>query len=185
MIPRSADKEISLLGIGAQEEFRREQLVNFLRFWRVIIPLSLGVLLIAFVAADLFLANVKRSLGSQALMLKPSEIAALESFENEAKHFNKSVTYLQTVLGSLRPKQIILQKVVQIADSAGIALNRLYMQSANAPITLNGEAKTEDQILNFKKSLEEDVSFANLQLPLTEIKSGPTGLSFSMSFTLK
>jgi Tfp pilus assembly protein PilN len=186
LMSRGADTEISLLGVGAREEFRREQLLNFIRFWRVMTPLVLGVLLVAFVGADVFLVNIRRSLESQTVFqLKEPDIAAIDALETEVQQFNKSVAYLTTATQSIKPKQPVAQKIISLADASGVTLNRIHMQGASAPVAVSGGAKSEDQILNFKKALDSDPLFTNVQLPLTDIKSGVGApLVFSVSFSL-
>ncbi|MDO8504567.1 MAG: hypothetical protein Q7S36_01815, partial [Candidatus Liptonbacteria bacterium] len=53
--PRRSDNEISLLGINAREEFGREQVLGFLRFWRILMPAAIAIFLVAFFGTNLAL----------------------------------------------------------------------------------------------------------------------------------
>jgi len=66
----------------------------------------------------------------------------------------------------------------------GRTLAEMNFRSPDLPISLSGSASSEDNILNFKNSLEEDPQFSNIVLPLTGIQSAGGIVRFSMTFSL-
>ncbi|MCR4328141.1 MAG: hypothetical protein NUV53_01350 [Patescibacteria group bacterium] len=187
LIPRREDKDISLLGVGAQERFRQEQIMDFISFWRVTIPIVVSILLITFVSADMFLINLRRSLESQAVFqLKQSEVREIETLRGQAERFNRTVAMIQTAQKSIRPKEPLFEKMADLFTQYEITINRINFQGGDVPVSLSGEAPTESSILDLKKALDADSEISSVQLPLTDIKkSSGKGFSFSLSFGAK
>ncbi|MDO8536821.1 MAG: hypothetical protein Q7R94_01080 [bacterium] len=186
LMPRKQDKEMSLLGIGAEDEFRHEQAINFMEFWRLAMPISLGVLLISFFLADLFLIQTRRSLETQSLFnVSPEQAKENQILEDQAKEFNRNVALISSIQKSATIKSDFWTKVHGLMSASGVTASRFSFQSPDAPISLSGEAASPDQISNFKKALEGDPAFQNINLPLDQIKSGPQGVTFSMTFWAK
>ncbi len=183
IMSRKEDKELSLLGIGAKEEFRREQLMDFLRLWRLIMPVSLGVLVLLFFLSDLFLVQSRATIESQELFnLSADQTKESATLQAEAKEFNRSVAMIKSVQASYLPKSNFLEKIKNLTTSSGIEMSALSFHSVGEPIQFEGAARSEDQIISFKKSLEADPQFKDINLPITSIHSDGTTVRFSMSF---
>lgn len=184
--PRGGDKEMSLSGIGAEEEFRREQLLNFLGFWRLLMPIALSLLLIFFITADLFLIQTHRSLESQSSFgLSGEQGKEIRSLDAKIQEFNRSTALIRSVQKSLMAKHKLWEKIRGLAALNAVTINRFYLQNTVAPMILSGEAKSENQIVGFKKALEADSMFMDINMPLSDIKTSPAGLSFSLNFRMR
>lgn len=184
--PRSKDKDISLLDVGAEEEFRRERLITFTDFWRLLTPVSLGFLLALFLLADLFLIQTHQSLESQSLFgLGSKRAKENQALQAQAADFNRSVAMIKSVQDATFLQGKFLEKIRALMASSGLTLNKLTFRSPGFPVSLSGLAGSEDQIVSFKKALEEDPAFGDVDLPLSGIRSGPGGPSFSMTFQLQ
>lgn len=183
--PRNRDKEMSLLGIGAEEEFRREQLLGFTRLWRLLVPVSLGVLLVSFLLADAFLIQTQRSLEAQALFnLNSAQANESQALQAKAAEFNKEVSFIDAVAKSASSRSKFLEKFSQLLVSHGITSDRLSFGSPANPISMSGEAQSEAKIADFKKAIESDPGFKEINLPLSDIRHVAGGVSFSISFKL-
>ncbi len=183
--PRSQDKEMSLLGIGAEEEFRREQLTNFADFWRLLMPLALGMLLVLFLLADLFLLRTRQSLESQSLF-NLNEVQAKENqaLQDRARDFNKEVAWIGGAEKATVFRSKFLGKISGLLVSHGIIADRLVFGSPDAPIIISGVAQSETRIADLKKAIEGDPAFQAVSLPLSDVRPGQSGVSFSMTFRL-
>jgi len=182
--PRDQDEEISLLGIDASEEFRREEVMGFAKFWRVMTPVALAVLFAVFFGSYIFLKSQKDNLESASLKIPPQQENEINSLEKQATEFNRLVALVTQIdLGNFS-KASVLERVKNIADGAGIVLNRFYFLGGGGQALITGTAKSQDQLLNFKKAMEVDSHFQNVKLPLEGVKSGPDGLSFSVNFSI-
>jgi len=101
LVSRRQDKELSLLGFGAEEEFRREQFIDFIRLWRLAMPAALGVLLLMFFLADIFVIQTRKNLESQTLFnLSSEQLKEIETLQAGAKEFNKIVAAIKAVQGA-------------------------------------------------------------------------------------
>ncbi len=180
---RGKDKEMSLSGVGADDEFRREQAINFARFWRLLMPAALGILLAAFVVSDLFLSQVKNSLESHALFnLKPEQAKENQALQAQAGEFNGIVALIRGVQNPSVLKSQMWEKVFGIMSAHNITLTRFSLSSSDAPSTLLGMAPTIDDLSSFKKALQDDGHFQSIDLPFSSIQQNAGNVSFSMTF---
>lgn len=183
MMPRRDDTEISLLGMSAQEEFRREQIHSFLSFWRVLVPASLAVLLVAFVAGYFFLDGFRKSLDPQAsAALKLPVSAELADLRVQAERFNDTVGMIQSVNAGRARKGRILSVLLEILNRRSIDVSRLEIGEPAVRVVLQGTAATEDDIIALKNELVITPGFKDVQLPLTAIKQQNSSYSFSLTF---
>lgn len=177
------DREMTLLGISAQEEFRREQILNFLEFWRVLMPTSLGLLLAVFVLAETFLIRLNKNLDTRAAEIVRSDRSAeIKGLQTQAEEFNRSVALIQNALGESRARFEPAAKVNDLLRKREIVLLRFWDQGSSLPIIVNGRARTEADIRDFAEELGKSGEFQNINLPLSEIRQAADGVQFSVTF---
>jgi len=182
--PRGKDNETSLLGIGASEEFHRERLLELARFWRLLLPASLGVLLLAFFLADIFLVQTKASLESQALFtLSAAQAAQDTALANQATQFNAEVAWIKAAEQTSISEAAFWDAISAVTAPNNVTIDHLSFQSPGAPISLTGEAVSESDLTNFKNALNANPKFQDVQLPLSSVNLSSAGVSFSMTFT--
>ncbi len=181
----SGDQELSLLGIDSREEFQRERLLSFLRLWRLAMPLSMGLFVLLFFLADLFLAQSDKSIGSESLFnVSGEQFKESQTLQAEAKDFNSQVAMIRAAEDQIFSKGKILRKLQGLLSANSITMNDLNFSSPGQPITLRGATNSEDKLLAFKNALEKDPAFKNVDLPITGINSQGGQVNFSMSFSL-
>lgn len=183
-IPLRDDKELSLLGIDTKAQYRREQTLNFLRFWSSVVPAALTVLLFAFLGSYYILARAETDLKNRPTIELTQEQKNQESaLEKEAQAFNKEVSMLLGIQQIYNPaKATLLQRLTPVADAYQITLNRVTYATGGA-VTLMGESRIHDSILSFRDELSKEAPFKNVDLPFQNIQPSPNGFSFSMTFT--
>ncbi len=185
-LSRAKDQDINLFGISVQEEFRRWQMADFLKFWQLLLPVSFSVLLVTILSGYWFLINLNHSLKVQSLsMASDKQVEEISSLEAKIKDFNRSVALISSIQQSSRPKTPLMDKMNGFMSRAGLILDRFYLLSGGLPLTLSGEAKSQDQILNFKNALTADPSLNSVNLLLSDIKPQDNGFSFSINFMMK
>lgn len=184
LIPRGQDTVISLTDVGTEEEFRHQQLLNFIRIWRNVLTAILGFSILIFAGADLFfvqnekvfetkLRNQSASQGSQEALV----------LEKEAVDFNKKAGMILAAYSETSDWLPIIERIQELAGKT-IILDRIYIQSKEVPLVVIGRTLSEGSILNFKSSLNQ--YFENVDLPLSSIKETPGGfISFTVNFRLK
>ncbi len=182
MSSRRNDTEISLLGIDAQDEFQQEQVVAFLRFWRSLLPASLLVLLLSVIAVNYVLDDINTSLAEKLSRLaSPEQVKEMSLIETEATNFNRLVGLLSS-LDSIPPKTVVIKNISEIADKNQITITRIYNQANNVPYKLTGQARSQDELIAFKKDLDSNPVLINVVLPLSNIKANSQGVDFSLTF---
>ena len=184
-IPQREDKDISLLGVTAQEEFWRHQLIHFLYFWRLLLPVGLSILLLAFLGADFFLLNTKKNLERQSqIAVSPEQTKEMDLLQDEVTRFNRSVIILGKIQGTSAPRSYFFAKLGAMLKANRITLERVSYQGVGTSVTLAGYAASEEDIIAFKKAIDDDPQFEAVSLPLTDVKISSQGRSFSMTFSV-
>ncbi len=184
--PREEDEDINLFGMTVQEEFYQQRIMDFVGFWRILIPSSLAILVVFLFITRLFLGSMSKSLESQSsLRLNPQQAAEIASISSKIKEFNKSVSLLSKIQGSMKPKTDIIDKLTLMMNINGIVANRVYFQSEEQPIDFSGEAESQEKILSFKNALSQNPAFTSVNLNLSDIKQSERGFSFTITFSLK
>jgi len=180
------EKEINLLGEGAQDAFKKDEFIHFLNLWRVVVPVALSLLIVTYALASGFLANTQRSIESQSdFTLATAQVNEITALTASSTEFNQMVSLLQVLESGQKPKYLVLNRILGLAATSSVELNHIVFQSLDAPIYTGGSAQDENNILNFKKAIESDPSFANVSLPLTSIQGAVgTGFTFTMTFNL-
>ena len=183
LLPRRQDAEISLLGVSAQEEFRREQIHSFLGFWRVLVPAALTVLLVAFMGSYIFLNGFQKSLdphASAALRLPVS--TELINLRTQAARFNGALEMIEFANSTRAKKGGILSTLLEIFNRRGISILKLEMGEPAAPARLQGLSPSEEDIIALKNELVITPGFKDVQLPLIDIRQQGATYAFSMTF---
>ncbi|MBI2033992.1 MAG: hypothetical protein HYT13_02755 [Candidatus Liptonbacteria bacterium] len=185
LVSRREDKDVSLTKVGTQEEFRREQIIGFLRFWRAASLVVLGILIIVLGGVNLFLIEIQGSLESQPkFQLSEEQSKEFKDLTDRASDFNRSIVLIKNIQSQVKSKGKFLDKLKKLLEANSINLTQFSFSSFGSPLTLTGEAAATDKILNFKTSLKEDSQFENVDLPITNIKTSLQGFSFTASFSI-
>ncbi|MEK7076908.1 MAG: hypothetical protein AAB967_01615, partial [Patescibacteria group bacterium] len=183
--PRRQDKEMNLLGPDAQKEFRDQHLIAFLRFWRVMVPISLGLLAAVFLAGDLFLMKIKQDLEKDPIHTPGDQnLAAIQELQEQVRLFNASVASIASLRNELAPKHAVLEKINALASQNNVTVTRFSFRGFGKGSSFAGEASSEDRVRAFKNTLEKDGSFQAVDLPLDAIRPTPSGVSFTGDFTV-
>lgn len=183
LIPRAEDTIISLSVIGTEEEFRQEQIINFIRNWRNIILASLSFVLIIFIIVYVFLIKTADSLNKRLInFASEHNQQAFISLREEANNFNNRINLALQAKNQVFDWSPFLKKIENLTSNE-IIIDRIFIQSLDAPILLNGRTIDKKTIIDFKKKIESDPEFKEVDLPLSNIASAPdNSFKFSISF---
>lgn len=176
-------KEISLLGEDLEDRFQDDQIMNFMRFWRFLIPAALGVLVVMFIVTFMFLGHTKTNIeSSSSFSLSIGQMGEIDQLQASSTKFNNFVAIIRSAEDNLHPKYKIIEETKAIAETNGITLSRFSFQGEDTPASLTGIASSEDQILAFKNALGMNPDFTSINLPLTSIQPAAGSFSFSVTF---
>ncbi len=183
--PRRNDREMSLLGIGPQEEYYHEQFILFASFWRVLMPMALGLLFVAFALTHFFLAETLSGLEAKTVSNSgSSEFQEVQTLQASAVDFNHEIDLFKATKAQQISKANLILKIRAIAALNGATINRIYFQNADIPLILSGEVPANDNLTALKDALGKDPSFKNVNLNLSDIHVDSQGITFSITFTL-
>lgn len=178
-------KEINLSGEGAMDTFREEQFLHFINFWRVVVPVVLGVIVVMFVLADSFLAGTANSIAAQSAFAgqgdQLNQIAALQA---SSTAFNQSVTLIQNAESQQQPVSVLIKKINVLAAAKNITIDHISFQGLGSPVTVSGLTSDEANIVAFKDAVQSDNDFGGATLPVSGIQSNDGTYSFSMTFSV-
>jgi hypothetical protein len=185
---RGKDREITFLGAGAKRLFENSRVLDFLSFWRVAVPVVLGILFIVFILVNAFLGTVEHSVNVASASIVSAEQntkQAMADLVAQATAFNNSVAMVSSTESLVTPRYGIVSAISDAASANGITLARVTLQSDQEPILVVGSAQSEENILSFEAAIGRVSNFGSVNLPLAGIQGSGTSYSFSMSFSEK
>ena len=178
-------EEISLLSVSAEKVFLKSQFVDFMDFWRVLVPVVFAFTLVMLGGIDIFLAQIQQSAAAKsAAALKNGGSDEITAAIATANDFNRSVSLIQTIENSNKPDMPIIDAVETAAASNQIAITNISISSKDGSMTINGTASSEDQIFSFEKNIQGNSSFTNVAVPLSNIQKQINDGSFTFIMTL-
>jgi hypothetical protein len=184
-IPPKEDKELSLLGFGAIEEFIRRQTLTFFEFWRVFLSGALGVIILSLFIGNIFLKNILTSLQVEVTNISSGKQGQeAKVFQEKIEKFNHLVNLINKIEKTYFAKNIVLKKINEKILNSNISLKNLSFNDEKTPIKILATTQDENNIAKFKKDLESDPFFQSIDLPFSEIKPHSEGRVFSISFLI-
>jgi hypothetical protein len=179
------DKEINLLGSGAMDTFHAERMLDFLVFWRVLVPVVLGCLIVVFVLANNFLGMTKASIESSSAFTEAgSESAHIAALTASSTAFNQSIALIANAEAETNRNYLMIADIDAAAATNDITVSHISFQATSTPILVAGIAQSETQIVAFQAAIQGDPHFGTVTLPLLNIQGNSGAYTFSMTFPL-
>lgn len=177
------DGGVSFLGVELADKFRAEELLNFLSFWRLVVPGALAVLVCTFIITNVLLSATKASIESApAYNLVPEQSAEVAELAASSTAFNNEVAAIQSIENSPVPREsAIIGDVQSMAAENSITISKMTFDG-NAAISFSGIAPSEGSISSFKDAIVADTHISDFNLPLTSIQPAGQNYSFLMTF---
>lgn len=184
-MPRRQDQSLSLLGASMKEEFRRQQIVSFMSFWRVFLGVAFGVLMLIFIGSYLLLFKMDRDLNKSQGSGGSSEMTQMDFFRKEASRFNAMVSLIGSIRKPAESRAGVLAKVNSLVESSGLTLTQFNFSGFNTGLSLSGRGKSQDDVLDFADKLRKDPQFKDVKkLSPIDFKTDGQGVSFSITFSM-
>ncbi|MCS6789022.1 MAG: PilN domain-containing protein [Patescibacteria group bacterium] len=178
------DQELNLLGGDASQMFIQNQILQFIQFWRLAVISSAIFILLSIVIGNLFLNNILNSLKIEHSNIN-SAVHAKEArdFQIKIEEFNKVVDMVSMVNNNYLNRYFVLQKIIEKISNNDINIKNLSFNN-DLSVKISAVSKNEENISKFKKNLESDNFFRNVNLPFSEIKPYEDGKTFFISFSI-
>lgn len=182
---RSDDIFISLAASGTEEKFRLYQVVSFIKLWRNVILTFLGAIIIFFGGLDFILArnNVGLQEKIKDISINP-EFNSIIELRKEAESFNQKVSFLAVAAKNRNKFSPFIKQITGLSEPSSVLIKRIFVQSVDSPVLLVGEAGSEDKITNFKKNLETQDNFSNINFQLPNFSQTADKIIFSITLNV-
>jgi len=142
LVARRQDKDINLLSPDAQQEFQEQHLLSFLRFWRIMIPLSLLMLAAALFGGNWFLNQKKDELNLQLAGGGVRTVGEAATLQAKVQKFNDSIRAIASIREDFKPKFTLLKKINALTAAGGVNLTRFSFNGFGQMARIDGEAKS-------------------------------------------
>lgn len=180
-IPRSEDKLLSLMAVGAQEDFYRGLTLDFIKSWRNIIAIVLTLVFGVFAVANVLLSRASADLEKDLSARNLTPLAEIQALQAGAQKFNQAVDFALAAQEVSVPWSPLLLKIQSLAG-AKVSIDRLYVDQSMSALIV-GKADTDSAVITFKNAIDKEENFKDVILPLSNIKVGQDGsVSFSLNF---
>jgi hypothetical protein len=184
-IPLRKDDEINLTGFELEDEFMHRQIIQFFEVWRLGLSIFLGILVLVMFGFNLFLTQYLNSLkNEQQEILAKDNVKEIETLRGKIENFNNLTSMVKKIESSYTSRYFILNKISQKLNENNIELINLSFDDDKKSVFISAKSINEENIINFKKSLETDSFFSSVDLPLQNIKTDNQGKTFSVSFSV-
>jgi uncharacterized membrane-anchored protein YhcB (DUF1043 family) len=184
-IPLRKDDEINLTGFELEDEFMHRQIIQFFEVWRLGLSIFLGILVLVMFGFNLFLTQYLNSLkNEQQEILAKDNVKEIETLRGKIENFNNLTSMVKKIESSYTSRYFILNKISQKLNENNIELINLSFDNDKKSVFISAKSINEENIINFKKSLETDSFFSSVDLPLQNIKTDNQGKTFSVSFSV-
>ncbi|MDD5430812.1 MAG: hypothetical protein PHP03_01155 [Candidatus Pacebacteria bacterium] len=186
LIPRSQDFLISLMAVGTEERFLEEQILSFIKVWRIVLASSLGFLVIVFLLSDGLLMNISSGLAKQLTTVSArGDSAEIAQIELKVQEFNTLAKKALAAKTKKSKHSQFFETLGNIGNTSGgtISLQNISFAESTGTVSLSARASSQTASINFKNKLSELKDVKNLNLPLSDMITNPDGsVSFSLTF---
>jgi hypothetical protein len=177
------DKEMSLLGVSARQEFVRQQALRFMSFWRVAFPVWLVVLLVIAFGVTVVVGRTKTSVENQARIATTSDQGKeIQALQARAIEFNGLVSALTSAAGGTARVPMV-EKVRNLLADQGATFTRLSVD-VGGHVSFEGQIASEEKVLDLANAFRANPQISEVNIPLQEISSDEGKVRFSMTFTI-
>ncbi len=182
---RAMDVDISLAPEGTEAQFYHSRILAFVSMWRNVLASVFVIILLSMIGVYIFLSSyINRMVSDFSRVSGNYNVSYLNSLKSAATDFNSSVTSAINAKSQQTRWSKALNDINNQATN-GVVVSRIYVQSLDLPITLNGLAPTSDAAVDFKNKLAALSYISGVDMPLSGlIPIGPNQVSFSISFKI-
>lgn len=183
-MPRRTDQNLSLLGASMKEEFRRQEIVSFLSFWRIFLASTLGFAALIFIGSYVFLIKMEGDLKGSLGETGSREAVEAALFREDANRFNTLVGLISSIRKSGESKALAIKRVSTLLSEQGLTLTQFNFLGYNKNLTLQGRGRSQADFFNFEERLRKEKDFSNINFSFTDVVEDNQGVSFKISFSM-
>lgn len=184
LLPRSEDKLISLMAVGTEEAYAKQERIVFIKLLGDIATLVAVIMAGSFLVVWMLVAfYIKANADKQVSLQYTPVSAADQQIEARALKLN-SIMDILIQIDDMSPRFSVIVDELKARTTPGITILSLSVPNVDGRITLNGIAKARRDISTFRNSLAESALFADVESPPSNLDKR-TNIPFSASFAIK
>jgi hypothetical protein len=181
------ENQINIIGAQVVTEARMVRLINFLKLWQVIVPVSLVVMLVITLGYDIYVINKKNQSAIRAaeVIRDQTVFDRMKTYTEEASTFNTLAQQVTATGAQKNKKSPLIAFIAERAAAQQITIES-YASSANSQmITIQASARNQEQLTQFQKDITQSSFGAQATIPLTSIKATNQGVSCTISVSIQ
>lgn len=186
-IPLSQDTQISLASEGTELLYQRMRTSSFLSAWTGIFFSVSLILLASFIGVFIFLNSYmgKTTNAVASSFNDPQILPKYEFYASEAAKFNERATAALS-MENARVRWGKFMEDLLALEGNSVLIDRLYVQSKDAPVSVTARAVDEVAANDFEKKIAKLPYVSDTNLPLSSFQKadGIMRVSFILSFNL-
>lgn len=184
LIPRRKDTIVSLAPVQTEEDYYQSHLISIISLWlKILITVFACFALVYGVIDFIFFKNTEKRY--KTLIEKPLQAQIVqkdEELKRSVDEFNALVKKAETIYSYKRDFAKILNSIVILANELNIEIKRIFITDSGAfNITVSGQAKTKELVINYKTKLQEEGIIKDISLPLETLLEAPEGINFILN----
>ena len=184
LIPRRRDTIVSLAPIQTEEDYFQSHLISIISLWFKVLTTVFASFALAFFLFDYLMFRPTQAKYESLLKTPLQQTVVLKEEElNRTKdEFNTLVSKVEKINTLRKDFSKILADIFSLGSNFSINIKRIFItDSETFNLTLNGNAKSKEAVINFKKALEEKQILKEISLPLETLVESPEGVSFILN----
>ena len=184
---RLEDTEINMAGIKRTSAFYKDKTMVIIRFWEKVIWGALTIMVGIFFVSNMVISKeADRTFMRYQISSQQKEPANAKELEEGARKFNRLVVaaeQLQKVVNDWVP---VMEAFLSISSSGVTELDKITLSGLNQPVNVIGVSNSQEEVINFKKIIENHARFKNVILSIQNIVQRQDGKwLFQMTFQLE
>ncbi len=183
LLAASEDKLISLMPVGTEEAYAKQERIVFIKLIGDVITFLAIFITISFLAVWLIMVSVKSSVDAQVGITSVPLSTESQQIETKVVKLNSLMGILLDIDGKSPRFSIVLEEI-KTRTIAGITIISVSIPGPDSVINLSGVASQRKDISAFRTAMAASALFGDVQSPPSNLDKR-TDIPFTMTFKLK
>jgi hypothetical protein len=170
---------INIIPATQKKEIKIKQFYDSLKNFFYVIFIMVVIYATFFMILKFIILNYFVSTIENSIILTKST----ENYSKNVSDINKQVDSIKIIQGDFITWSKLLEHL-RVLQPNEISIEKILINKINNSVTIGGQAKTRDSLLEFKKNLEESGYFNDFSLPIKDLLQ-KNDVSFSIDLGIK
>ncbi|MEN9341904.1 MAG: hypothetical protein RIQ54_160 [Candidatus Parcubacteria bacterium] len=182
-----SEHQINIIGAQVATEARMVRLINFLKLWQIIVPVSFAIMLAIALGQDIYVINKKNqsTIRSAEIIRDQTIFDRIKIYAQEASTFNALAQQVRATGAQINKKSPLLAFITEQAAVREVVIESYAYPANSQVVTIQASAKNQDQLTQFQKDITQSSFGVEATIPLTSIKATSQGVSCTISVSIQ